>query len=217
MSSGTPAPSPGFAGMDPRAKMVRDQIAARGVTDPRVLRAMEEVPREAFIESVAPFFDGPQPIGEGQTISQPYIVALMAEAARIAPADRVLEVGAGSGYAAAVLARLAAHVVAVERHASLASEARSRLSRLGVLNVEVVEGDGSLGWPALAPFDAIVVSAAAPRAPRALLDQLAPGGRLVIPVGPREGPQRLLRIAKDGREEELALVRFVPLLGAGGF
>lgn len=203
--------------MDLRERMVRDQIAARGIRDLRVLRAMEEVPREAFVAGDAPFFDGPQPIGEGQTISQPYIVALMAEAARIAPADRVLEVGAGSGYAAAVLARLAAHVVAVERHATLASEARVRLARLGVLNVEVFDGDGSLGWPSLAPFDAIVVSAAAPAPPPALLDQLAENGRLVIPVGPRGGPQRLLRLTPEGKEEELALVRFVPLLGAGGF
>jgi protein-L-isoaspartate(D-aspartate) O-methyltransferase len=206
--------------MDPRARMVRDQIAARGVTDPRVLAAMAAVPREAFVEAPDPFRDSPLPIGEGQTISQPYIVALMAEAARLGPGDRALEVGAGSGYAAAVLARLCARVVAVERNARLAARARDRLAALGVGTVEVEAGDGTLGWPAAAPFDAIVVSAAGPRVPDSVRTQLAPGGRLVIPVGPRGGPPRLLRVTRTAEgfaEEALGLVRFVPLIGAEGF
>lgn len=206
-----------------RARMVETQIAARGVRDPRVLQAMREVPREAFVAGgyePEAFRDAPLPIGSGQTISQPYIVALMAEAARIAPGDRVLEVGAGSGYAAAVLGRLAAHVVAIERHGGLAQAARERLARLDIANVEVVEGDGTLGWPPAAPFDAVVVSAGGPRVPQALKDQLAPGGRLVIPVGPEGGPQDLLRLTRveDGyAEESLGLVRFVPLIGAQGW
>ncbi len=206
-----------------RARMVERQIAARGVRDPRVLQAMREVPREAFVAAgyePSAFRDEPLPIGQGQTISQPFIVALMAEAARIAPSNRVLEVGAGSGYAAAVLGRLAAHVVAIERHGPLAQAARDRLARLGIANVEVVEGDGTLGWPPAAPFDAIVVSAGGPQVPGALKEQLAPAGRLVIPVGPEGGPQDLLRLTRveDGyTEESLGLVRFVPLIGAQGF
>lgn len=206
-----------------RARMVADQIARRGVTDARVLEAMREVPREAFVAAGhegAAFRDAPLPIAEGQTISQPFIVALMAEGARIAPGDRVLEVGAGSGYAAAVLGRLAARVVAIERHPALAQAARERLRRLGVANVEVVEGDGTLGWPGAAPFDAIVVSAGAPRVPEALREQLAMGGRLVIPVGDEGAHQDLLRITRreDGFEEEsLGGVRFVPLIGAQGW
>jgi protein-L-isoaspartate(D-aspartate) O-methyltransferase len=206
-----------------RARMVADQIARRGVTDPRVLAAMRDVPREAFVApELRPeaFRDAPLPIAHGQTISQPFIVALMAEAARLQPTDRVLEVGAGSGYASAVLARLAAHVTAIERHAPLAQAARDRLSALGFHNVEVVTGDGTLGWPAAAPFDAIVVSAGGPRVPEALKAQLAPGGRLVIPVGPDGGPQDLLRLTRSGdgfEEESLGGVRFVPLIGAEGW
>ena len=206
-----------------RARMVADQIARRGVSDPRVLAAMREVPREAF---VAPGFepeafrDAPLPIAEGQTISQPFIVALMAKAARLRPTDHALEVGAGSGYASAVLGRLAAHVTAIERHAPLAQAARERLRRLGATNVSIVEGDGTLGWPAAAPFDAIIVSAGGPRVPRALTAQLAHGGRLIIPVGPEGGPQELLRLTRTGtgfEEESLGAVRFVPLIGAEGW
>ncbi len=206
-----------------RARMVERQIAARGIRDPRVLQAMREVPREAFVaegHEPSAFRDEPLPIGQGQTISQPYIVALMAEAARLAPGDRVLEVGAGSGYAAAVLGRLADHVVAIERHGALAQAAQDRLHRLGIANVEIVEGDGTLGWPPAAPFDAVVVSAGGPRVPEALRDQLAPGGRLVIPVGPEGGPQDLLRVTRVGKgyaEESLGLVRFVPLIGDQGW
>jgi protein-L-isoaspartate(D-aspartate) O-methyltransferase len=206
-----------------RVSMVEEQIAARGVRDVRVLAAMRDVPRENFVaegfEGEA-FRDAPLPIAEGQTISQPFIVALMAEAALIEPGDRVLEVGAGSGYAAAVLGRLAARVTAVERRASLARLARERLGRLGYDNVEVVEGDGTLGWPEAAPFDAIVVSAGGPRVPEALMEQLALGGRLVIPVEARWGTQDLRRLIRrsDGFEEEsLGPVRFVPLIGAQGW
>lgn len=206
-----------------RARMVETQIAARGVRDPRVLQAMREVPREAFVaEGYGPeaFRDAPLPIGQGQTISQPYIVALMAEAARIEPTDRVIEVGAGSGYAAAVLGGLAAHVIAVERHGPLARAARDRLHRLGIGNVEIVEGDGTLGWPLAAPFDAIVVSAGAPAVPEALLTQLAEGGRLVIPVGPERTSQDLLRLTRRGNQFEqdsVGGVRFVPLIGEQGW
>lgn len=206
-----------------RDSMVDQQIAARGISDPRVLAAMRDTPRESFVaegyEHDA-FRDAPLPIAAGQTISQPFIVALMAEAARIAPTDRVLEVGAGSGYASAVLARLAAHVTAVERHPTLAQAARERLRALGTPNVDIVEGDGTLGWPQAAPFDAIVVSAAAPAVPDALLAQLAEGGRLVIPVGPGPSTQDLLRLTRrDDRFEQdsLGAVRFVPLIGAQGW
>ena len=206
-----------------RARMVADQIARRGVSDARVLAAMREVPREAFVErglEAEAFRDAPLPIAQGQTISQPFIVALMAEAARIAPGDRVLEVGAGSGYAAAVLGCLAARVVAIERHPALVQAARERLARLGMAHVEIVEGDGTLGWPGAAPFDAIVVSAGAPRVPEALKEQLAPGGRLVIPVGSEGVHQDLRRLTRRGdgfEEESLGGVRFVPLIGAQGW
>jgi protein-L-isoaspartate(D-aspartate) O-methyltransferase len=206
-----------------RARMVEQQIRARGITDPSVLEAMRDVPREAFVPPAqAPyaFEDGPLPIGEGQTISQPFIVALMAEALRLRPTDRALEVGAGSGYAAAVLARLASEVWAIERHAPLARAAEERLAALAIGNVRIVQGDGTLGLPAEAPFDAILVSAGGPRVPEALKAQLAPGGRLVIPVGPEGGPQDLRRVTRVGEgwtEESLGGVRFVPLIGAQGF
>ena len=207
-----------------RQEMVDRQIAARGVRDRRVLEAMEAVPREAFVPewlAGAAYDDGPLPIGEAQTISQPYVVALMAAALEIGPDDRVLEIGAGSGYAAAVLARLAATVWTVERHASLAREARERLARLGYSNVHVVEGDGTLGWPVSAPYDAIVVAAGGPEVPRALLDQLARDGRLVIPIGPDPRTQSLVRMRRraDGAytRENLGDVRFVPLIGAQGW
>ena len=182
--------------------MVERQIAARGIRDERVLSAMREVPREAFVpENLREFAhdDTPLPISEGQTISQPYIVALMAEAAGIGPLDRVLDVGTGSGYAAAVLSRLAERVYSIERHASLAEAARQRLEALGYTNVEVRVGDGSRGWPEAAPFDAILVAAGAPDVPDALKRQLAIGGRLVIPVGGEERSQRLLRLRRTAR------------------
>jgi protein-L-isoaspartate(D-aspartate) O-methyltransferase len=207
-----------------RDEMVECQIAARGVRDERVLAALRMVPREAFVAGdLAPFAydDAPLPIGEEQTISQPYIVALMAEALEIDPGDKVLEIGAGSGYAAAVLSRLAGQVWTIERHPSLAREARERMARLGYANVQVIHADGTLGWPEHAPYDAIVVAAGGPEVPRALLDQLAPGGRLVIPIGSSPHNQTLVRVRRrpDGTfpRESLGGVRFVPLIGAQGW
>jgi protein-L-isoaspartate(D-aspartate) O-methyltransferase len=208
-----------------REEMVDRQIAARGVRDRRVLEALRTVPREAFVsETLAEFAydDTPLPIGEEQTISQPYVVALMAEALEIRPADKVLEIGAGSGYAAAVLSRIAGEVFTIERHESLAREARERMARLGYTNVHVLHGDGTLGWPEPAPYDAIVVAAGVPSVPPALLEQLAPGGgRLVIPIGPDPRTQSFLRMRRrpDGTiaREDLGEVRFVPLIGAQGW
>lgn len=207
-----------------RKEMVDRQIAARGVRDPRVLEALRTVPREVFVpERLAEFAydDTPLPIGEEQTISQPYVVALMAEALELGPGDRVLEIGAGSGYAAAVLSRIAREVWTVERHASLAQEARERMQRLGYGNVQVVHGDGTLGWAERAPYDAIVVAAGGPEVPPALLGQLAPGGRLVIPIGPDPRTQSLVRVRRRPEgghvREDLGGVRFVPLIGAQGW
>jgi protein-L-isoaspartate(D-aspartate) O-methyltransferase len=203
-----------------RRAMVAEQLALWGIGDRRVLAAMAAVPRERFVPpDLTPYayFDQPLPIGEDQTISQPWIVAAMAQAARIAPGDRVLEVGAGSGYAAAVLARLAAEVVAVERLPALVAQARARLADQP--RVAVVAGDGTLGWPARAPFDAVLVSAGGPAVPGALLTQLAEHGRLVMPVGDRH-EQRLLRVTRIGErfvEDDLGGVRFVPLIGAQGW
>lgn len=207
-----------------RARMVASQIEARGVRDARVLAAMREVPREVFVAPVwsdDAYADRPLPIGKGQTISQPYIVAAMLEAARIGPEDRVLEVGAGSGYAAALAGRLGRSVIAVERLATLAEAAQRHIAALGIGNVEVRVGDGSLGAAADAPFDVILVAASGPAVPEALRRQLAVGGRLVLPVGERSGPQRLLRITRTGAEafaeEALEPVSFVPLIGEGGW
>ena len=205
-----------------RRSMVEHQLRRRGIRDERVLSAMGRVAREAFVpphlEDMA-YEDGPLPIGEGQTISQPYVVALMAEAAEVGPEDRVLDVGTGSGYAAAVLALLAAEVLSVERIEALAEGARGRLRQQGCDRVEVRCGDGTKGWPEAAPFDAILVAAGAPAVPDALLDQLAPGGRLVAPVGP-PGDQRLLRLRRraDGSIErtDLGPVAFVPLIAGPG-
>jgi len=207
-----------------RDRMVDVQIARRGVRGRSVLDAMRKVPREAFVEPGLEEFayeDGPLPIGEGQTISQPYIVALMIEAAEVKPGDRVLEVGAGSGYAAAVLSRIAGQVHAVERHAALGEAARRRFARLGYGNVELRVGDGTNGWPEVAPFDAVLVSAGGPAVPPALTRQLAVGGRLVIPVGEEGRAQRLLKITRKGdadyEEEDLGAVSFVPLIGEQGW
>lgn len=207
-----------------RERMVEEQLAARGIGDPRVLEAMRAVPREAF---VAPDFraeayeDRPLPIGEGQTISQPYIVALMIEAAGLGPSDRVLEVGAGSGYAAAVMSRIARAVFAIERHPALVEAALDRLAAVGYSNIELRAGDGTRGWPEAAPFDAIIVSAGGPEAPPALKAQLAIGGRLVIPVGTVEREQTLRKITRVGEseyaEENLGAVSFVPLIGEAGW
>jgi protein-L-isoaspartate(D-aspartate) O-methyltransferase len=207
-----------------RDEMVRRQIAARGVRDRGVLEAMRTVPREAFVpERLAElaYDDTPLPIGEEQTISQPYVVALMIEALELGPGDKVLEIGAGSGYAAAVLSRIAREVWAVERHEPLARQARERMGRLGYSNVHIIQGDGTLGWPEHAPYDGIVVAAGGPEVPQALLDQLAAGGRLVIPIGPDPRTQNLVRVRHraDGTyaREDLGAVRFVPLIGAQGW
>ncbi|MGB5416429.1 MAG: protein-L-isoaspartate(D-aspartate) O-methyltransferase [Polyangiales bacterium] len=210
--------------IEQRRRMVERHIEARGVHDSAVLDAMRAVPREAFLpENLAEFAydDTPLPIEEGQTISQPFIVAAMAEALRLGAHDRVLEIGTGSGYAAAVLAEVADEVYTIERHRGLADQAERRLRELDYQNVHVLCGDGTLGWPEHAPFDAILVSAGGPEVPRVLVEQLAPGGRIVIPVGPDLRDQRLLRVTKDSNGqkdiEDLGGVRFVPLIGAAGF
>lgn len=206
-----------------RATMVDRQIAWRGVRDTDVLRAMRLVPREAFVPEEVRIFaydDAPLPIGEGQTISQPYVVALMIEAAALRGTDRVLEIGTGSGYAAAVMAEIAGEVFTIERLAELAEAARQRLIELGYANVDVRTGDGTLGLPEAAPFDVIVSAAAGPEVPAAWKEQLAPGGRIVMPVGSYES-QQLVRLTRreDGGFDRRSLgdVRFVPLLGAQGW
>lgn len=214
-------PSPPFA--DERLSMVEAQLRRRGIHDQRVLEAMSKVPRHEFVTSQnwpEAYADHPVPIGEQQTTSQPYIIGAMLQAAELKPGDRVLEIGAGSGYQTALLAELAARVFAVERYPTLSANARCQLERLGYKNATVTTGDGSLGLPESAPFDAIVVAAAAPRIPPALVEQLAPGGRLVIPVGNAE--QQALQLARkdtNGRVTVSILegCRFVPLIGQQGF
>lgn len=202
-----------------RERMVDHQLAARDITDERVLDAMRRVPRHEYVpehERHAAYADHPLPIGHGVTISQPYIVAFMTQALRLQPGDRVLEVGTGSGYAAAVLAEIADDVTTIECIEPLAEAARARLARYGD-RVRVVTGDGSLGHEPHAPYDAIVVTAAAPEIPQPLLDQLAPGGRLVIPVG--RGVEQLVRVTRTehgDEHEDLLPVRFVPLTGEHG-
>lgn len=214
----------GADGAAARERMVERQIAARGIRDPAVLAAMRAVPREAFLPPELAEFayqDSPLPIGADQTISQPYIVALMAEALDVGPGDQVLEIGAGSGYAAAVLAEIVGEVYTVERHAELAERARRVLAEQGYHNVHVRHGDGTRGWPEHAPYDAIVVAAGGPQVPPPLLEQLAVGGRLVIPVGETLRLQRLVRLTRisenEVRREELGEVRFVPLIGDEGW
>jgi protein-L-isoaspartate(D-aspartate) O-methyltransferase len=203
--------------------MVDQDLARRGIRDGAVLAVMGEVCREDFLPPALAehaYDDSALPIAAGQTISQPYIVAAMAEAAELQVGDRVLEVGAGSGYGAAVLRGLADVVVTVERHPDLAEAAAANLAAAGAGDVIVVEGDGSLGWPELAPYDAIVVTAAGPRIPPSLVAQLADGGRLVMPVGARGGAQQLVRVRRRGLElveEDLGAVAFVPLVGDEGW
>ena len=206
-----------------RNRMVETQIVRRGVRDPAVLEAMRTVPREAFVSpgfEDAAYDDSALPIGEGQSISQPYIVAVMLEAAALKDGDRVLEIGAGSGYAAALLSRIAAKVFAIERDAALTDAARESLWKLGYGNIALKAGDGSNGWPEAAPFDAIIVSAGVPEIPQALKNQLVLGGRLVIPVGSLD-EQRLVsltRLSENGfQRRELEPVRFVRLIGASGW
>lgn len=219
----THAPGVDWDPAERRARMVERDIVSRGVRHAGVLRAIGTVPRERFVApDVAEFAydDHPLPIAGGQTISQPYIVALMAEAAELTPGDRVLEVGAGSGYGAAVLSLIAEQVWAIERHRELVSSAERVLRELGYDNARVIWGDGTLGFPPAAPFDAIVVTAGGPRVPPALLDQLADGGRLVMPIGSVTRNQELVRLRRDGdtfEEESLGPVRFVPLIGAQGY
>ena len=209
---------------DLRGQMVRRQIEARGIFDALILDAFREVPREEFVDEEHrrwAYDDNPLPIEAGQTISQPYIVALMIEAGAIRPGDKVLEVGAGSGYAAAVISRIAERVVAIERHGELVQIARQRMSRLGYDNVRILQGDGTRGCADEAPFDAILAAASGSHVPKPLVDQLAPGGRLVMPVGDPGFVQELVKVTKrpDGTtsQENLGGVRFVPLIGEEGW
>jgi protein-L-isoaspartate(D-aspartate) O-methyltransferase len=202
--------------------MVERQLRRRGISDERVLEAMREVPRELFVpenQRRRAYADSALPIGSGQTISQPWIVAAICQALELQGTERVLEIGTGSGYSAAVLARLAAEVVTIERHAELAQEAAERLRELGVTNVEVVVGDGSRGLPDRAPFEAIAVHATAPGPPMSLLEQLAPGGRLVVPIASRGADMLTLYRRRDGEvvTEVIGPCRFVPLIGEEGF
>jgi protein-L-isoaspartate(D-aspartate) O-methyltransferase len=205
-----------------RARMVENQIAARGVRDPRVLTAMREVPRHLFIPDTirsAAYQDRPLPIGSGQTISQPYIVALMTALLEPADGDTMLEIGAGSGYQAAILGRLVARVITIERLPEIAASARERLHHLGITNVEVEVGDGTKGFPSRAPYQGILITAATPEVPAPLLDQLAEGGRLVAPVGGRD-VQELIRVRMQGGQvvrEYHGAVCFVPLIGEFGW
>jgi protein-L-isoaspartate(D-aspartate) O-methyltransferase len=200
-----------------RQRMVESQLRKRGITDERVIDAMSRVPRHEFAPERyrdQAYEDHPLPIGEGQTISQPYIVALMLEALAVAPSDRVLEVGTGSGYVTALLAELAVQVFSIERHAALANASRELLARLGYTNVKVIVGDGSHGYRDAAPYDAIIVSAAAPELPPALLAQLAEGGRMIIPVGREDSQQLQLIRMRNGLPQTTLreLCRFVPLV-----
>jgi protein-L-isoaspartate(D-aspartate) O-methyltransferase len=202
--------------------MVSEQLMRRDIVDPRVLAAFARVPRELFVPAdlaAQAYDDAPLPIGSGQTISQPYVVAVTVQALQLRGHERVLEIGTGSGYAAAILGTLARAVTTIERIAELAAAAAERLAGLGFASVEVQHGDGTLGWPPGAPYEAIAVAAGAPRPPPSLLSQLAVGGRLVLPHGSVEH-QRLVRITRrDDQivEEDLGEVRFVPLLGAEGW
>jgi protein-L-isoaspartate(D-aspartate) O-methyltransferase len=213
---------PPYPRADERLRMVEYQIAARGIHDQGVLSAMKEVPRHLFVPppyNKSAYEDCPLPIGNGQTISQPYIVALMTELLALKPEDRVLEIGTGCGYQAAVLAALVRQVTTIERIPEVAELARANLAAVGCENVEVIVGDGTLGYPQKAPYEGIIITAATPSVPRPLIKQLAEGGRLVAPVGGRD-IQELIRLReKDGSitEEHHGGVRFVPLIGECGW
>lgn len=205
-----------------REEMVEFQVRARGVRDERVLVAMRKIPRHLFVPKGferAAYEDRPLPIGERQTISQPYIVAVMTEQLELKPQDRVLEIGTGSGYQAAILAELAATVISIERLPELAARAREDLARAGVTGVTVIVGDGTEGYPPEAPYDAIVVTAASPGIPDPLVKQLAEGGRLIAPVGPRECQDLVKLVKREGGVETIPLggVCFVPLIGQFGW
>ena len=205
-----------------RQRMVERQIEARGINNPRVLAAMREIPRHLFIPppyDQSAYDDNPLPIGSGQTISQPYIVGLMTELLHPEPTDNILEIGAGSGYQAAILSRLVHRLTTMERIPAVAILARNNLKSLGIENVEVIEGDGTQGYPQNAPYNGIMVTAATPEIPRTLTDQLAEGGRLVAPVGGRD-IQELITLEKQGDRmisEYHGGVRFVPLIGKHGW
>lgn len=213
---------PAYPRSEERLRMVEQQIAGRGITDPRVLAAMREVPRHLFVP--APYdrdayADGPLPIGNGQTISQPYIVALMTELLRVQATDTVLEIGAGSGYQAAILSALAKSVITVERIDRVAALAKTNLAAIGATNVQIVIGDGTRGYPAGAPYNGIIVTAATPEIPAPLTAQLGDGGRLVAPVGGR-ALQDLVVLERHGSRfswERYGGVRFVPLIGEHGW
>jgi protein-L-isoaspartate(D-aspartate) O-methyltransferase len=215
----TLTPSDRFA--DARLAMVRNQIEGRGVKDPAVLNVMRRVPRDRFVPSdmlAAAYEDHPLPIGYGQTISQPYIVALMTEALKIKPGDRVLEIGTGSGYQAAILAELGAEVYTVEIIPELAKQAEERLRSLGYENIRVLNADGYFGWQDHAPYDAIIVTAAPDHMPQPLASQLREGGRLIVPIGPQGAVQTLWLFEKQKGELQatnLGQVMFVPLTGQG--
>ncbi len=202
-----------------RQQMVDSQLRARGIADQRVLDAMSRVPRHQFVPEFyrdQAYEDHPLPIGENQTISQPYIVVLMLEALKLSPADNVLEIGTGSGYVTALLCELTRQVISIERHSALADAARDLLAGMGYKNVRVVTGDGSRGFPELAPYNAIIVSAAAPELPRELVAQLAEGGRMIIPVGSVDS-QQLQFIEKRNGQPQITLrelCRFVPLVSS---
>ena len=207
-----------------REAMVERQLKRRGITEPEILDAFRAVPREAFIgdkHAHLAYGDHPLPIEAGQTISQPYIVALMIQAAQIKRGDKVLEVGAGSGYAAAVISRIAERVIGIERQHELVGVARERLKRLGYENVEIVEGDGTKGWPAEAPYDAILAAASGSHVPNTLIEQLAPNGTIVMPIGDPGWVQQLVKVTKKHggslEQSDLGGVRFVPLIGEEGW
>ena len=207
-----------------REAMIEWQLRRRGIREENILEAFHAVPREEFVRADArhlAYGDYPLPIEAGQTVSQPYIVALMIQAAGVASGNTVLEVGAGSGYAAAVIGRIAARVIGIERHHALVEAASERMRRLGYDNVAIVEGDGTRGWPAEAPYDAILAAASGSHVPEALIQQLKPGGRIVMPVGDPAGVQTLVKVEKadDGSLSRSSLcgVRFVPLIGEDGW
>lgn len=207
-----------------RKKMVKRQVRARGIKDEAILDALSAVPREEFVPEkykASAYDDSPLPIPAKQTISQPYVVALMIRTLHLGPEDRVLEVGSGSGYAAAVLSRIVDEVHAVERHEELVEYARRRLAQLNYENVHVHHADGTMGWPPAAPYDGIMVSASGPQVPASLEEQLAIGGRLVMPIGQARGLQTLIALTRVGEdeyeEEDLGGVRFVPLIGEEGW